>query len=172
MDIELLMEILAEIPDAPATRPTAPAMSFLFEEPAGLTTFSYMPATREPFKELLKELVDQRSRKASEVYGDIMSRQQFSQIIQGKTLPTREKAIKLAISLHLTLDETEELLARAGYTFATGNPQEMLVKELIRDRVYNPVLINIEMDEHGLECYFTGRKHRARSSAEGQAEDT
>ncbi len=169
-DIELLMDVLAEIPDAPAMQST-PADFSLFEEPAGPATLSYTLATSEPFAELLKKLVKERVPKASKAYKKIMSRQQFSQIINGDTIPTREKAIKLAIALHLTLDETEELLARAGYTFTTSDPQEMLVKALIRDRVYNPVLINIEMEEHGLKCYFAGRKHRANSAAEDDEED-
>ena len=56
--------------------------------------------------------------------------------------PNRELAILLAIAVHLTVGETETLLAHADYTLSHQSPQDVVVEYFLRLRMYRLKHIN------------------------------
>ena len=59
--------------------------------------------------------------------------------------------LALAIGMRLNLDETKDLLSRAGYALSPGNKFDIIVKYCIEKGEYNIVKINILLYEYGEE---------------------
>ena len=53
--------------------------------------------------------------------------------------------------MRLNLDETKDLLSRAGYALSPGNKFDLIVKYCIEIGEYNIVKINILLYEYGEE---------------------
>ncbi len=171
MNLELVMEVLAEIPDEPATPPAAPNMGALFDEPVGFGTYSYLPSipnTAAPFHEILKSKIAECFKKNPECYDAIdMDRRYFNNYIKGKAVPDRENTYRLAIALRLPLKEAEEFLAAAGWAFRPSEPLDVIVKEHIRQGVYSPYEINDTLYSQGVTpLFFQGKKKRGKTAPE------
>lgn len=52
-------------------------------------------------------------------------------------------AIALCLSLHLNVDETQDLIGRAGWTLSPSSKADLVVKGCILNKEYNIVKINI-----------------------------
>lgn len=121
----------------PATAASAPADAFVFGlAPAatGQTDLkSLLDNLDAPFSTTLLALIDARGLDDVQVYKRAnMSRQLFSKIRSDANYrPTKRTVLALAIALELSLDETADLLRRAGFALSASNKADVIVQYFI-----------------------------------------
>lgn len=59
--------------------------------------------------------------------------------------------ISLAIGMELNIDETSELLEKAGYTFSSASKADLIIQYFIYHKNYNIFAINEVLEKYGLE---------------------
>lgn len=99
--------------------------------------------SEETFQEHLFRLMDQRGLEDVAVYKKAnMDRKLFSKIRKDKQYqPSKKTAISLAIALSLSLDETEDLLRKAGYALSRSSRFDLIVCYFLEEG--NPDLFEI-----------------------------
>ena len=96
------------------------------------------------FSETLLNLIDKTGKKDSEIYNKAnVSRQHFSKIRNNPDYkPTKPTAIAFAIALELNMDETRDLIGRAGYALTNSSKFDVIIMYFIQNRNYNMFDIN------------------------------
>lgn len=108
-------------------------------------------SSEKTFQEKLFEIIDARGLTGPQVYKNYISKQVFSKIQADKNYhPNKYTAIALCLSLHLDLDETLDLIGRAGWTLSPSNVADLVVKGCILNKEYNIVQIDIILFDN--EC--------------------
>lgn len=94
--------------------------------------------TEPTFTERLIALVGHSGRRDAEIYRAArIDRRLFSKIMSDQAYqPSKDTAIALALALHLSLDETNALLASAGYTLSHGNKRDLVIEYLLTQEVW------------------------------------
>ena len=102
------------------------------------------------FTETLLKLIDQSGKKDSEIYKKAnISKQHFSKIRNNPHYkPTKPTAIALALALELDLEQTKDLIGRAGYALTNSSKFDLIIRYFIENRQYNVVEINCVLFEH------------------------
>ena len=111
----------------------------------------------ETFPMVLQKFLDKKGfKKYTEVYRPIeMKQDTFSSILRGKyDYVDKKNVLKLCIGLKLNLEEAEELMASAGYTFSPAIMVDVVIKACIVNRCYSPVLVDIELYDNGIKKTF------------------
>lgn len=101
------------------------------------------------FTETLLNLIDKTGKKDSEIYKKAnISKQHFSKIRNNLDYkPTKSTAIALALALELSLEDTKDLIGRAGYALTNSSKFDLIVRFFIEQGNYNVVEINIALYE-------------------------
>ena len=101
------------------------------------------------FTETLLKLIDKAGKKDSEIYKKaLLSKQHFSKIRNNPNYkPTKPTAISLALALELNLEETKDLIGRAGYALTNSSKFDLIIRYFIEQGNYNVVEINIALYE-------------------------
>ena len=101
------------------------------------------------FTETLLKLIDERGKKDSEIYKKAnLSKQHFSKIRNNpRYKPTKPTAIALALALELDLEQTRDLIGRAGYALTNSSKFDLIIRYFIEQKNYNVVEINVALYE-------------------------
>ena len=101
------------------------------------------------FSETLLRLIDKTGKKDSEIYKKAnLSKQHFSKLRNNPDYkPTKQTAIALAIALELDLEQTKDLIGRAGYALTNSSKFDLIICYFIEQRKYNIVEINLALYE-------------------------
>lgn len=84
-----------------------------------------------------------------------ITKQLFSKIKQNPDYhPDKSTAMRLCVGAKLNLDETKDLLARAGYALSPCDKRDVIFSYFIENGVHDMMEIDIALEEHGMECFI------------------
>lgn len=110
----------------------------------------------DTFQEYLMYLIGVKKLTNAEVYKKaIVTKQLFSKIkLNPEYHPDKATAMRLCVGARLNLDETRDLLARAGYALSPCDKRDIIFSFFIEHEVFDMIEIDIALEEHGLPCFI------------------
>lgn len=108
-------------------------------------SFDYILKERkETFSEMLIRMIDEKGYGESNIYHRAnVDRKHFSKIRNTKDYsPKKNTVFAFAIALELNMEETEELLKTAGYSFSDSIKEDLILKYFIEHKMYDLYKIN------------------------------
>ena len=140
---------LAGAKGAPRVRPKAKAPASAAAERASLQHAatpdlgSLLAHMDDSFSMMLMKLIDARGLSDAQVYKRAnISRQHFSKMRNPGYKPTKKTVVALAVALELSLDDTQDLLARAGFALSHSSKFDIIVEYFIGHGKYDIFTIN------------------------------
>lgn len=126
-------------PPCASPRPSAAKPTGLFQKLS-----EYLKANDAGFGETLLKYIDRTGKKDSEIYKRAnIDRKLFSKIRNNPNYnPSKPTAIAFAIALELSLEETQDLIGRAGYSLSHASTFDRIIEYYIINGNYNIYEIN------------------------------
>ena len=111
----------------------------------------YLKEKDKTFQEYLFMLIDHKNLDEVEVYRRAnIGRKLFSKIRSNVDyMPSRRTALALAIGMRLNLDETMDLLVRAGYALSPSSKADRIIEYFIQQKNYDINEINCVLFDYG-----------------------
>ena len=108
----------------------------------------------DTFSEYLMYLIGEKQLKNADVYKRaIIDRRVFSKIVKNPDYhPQKLTALCLCVGAMLNLDESKDLLARAGYALSPCDKTDIIFSYFIENEIYDMIELDIQLEEHGLPC--------------------
>ena len=108
----------------------------------------------DTFSEYLLYMIEQKDMQNADVYKRaIVDKKTFSKIKNNPDYhPQKLTALCLCVGARLNLDETKDLLARAGYALSPCDKTDIIFSYFIENELYDMIEIDIQLEEHGLPC--------------------
>lgn len=110
----------------------------------------------DTFAQYLFYLIEQKKLTNVDVYKRaIIDKRQFSKIKNNIDYhPDKGTALRLCVGAMLNLDETKDLLARAGYALSPCDKRDIIFSYFIERKIYDVMEIDITLEEYGLPCFI------------------
>lgn len=105
----------------------------------------------ETFSEMLLRLIDERGLKDSAVYKKAnIDRRHFSKIRNdSQYMPTKKTVFSFVIALELSMDESVDLMKRAGFAFSKSSKFDVILSYFIENKNYDIYEINEVLFHYG-----------------------
>lgn len=111
----------------------------------------------DTFSEYLIYLIDSKGLTYPDVYKRaIIDKKVFSKIKNNHDAhPKKITAMCLCVGAMLSLDETIDLLARAGYALSPCDKTDIIFRYFIENGIYDMIELDIQLEEHNLPCLIS-----------------
>ena len=111
----------------------------------------------DTFAQYLLYLIQEKGMKNADVYKRaIVDKKVFSKIKNHPDYhPQKLTALCLCIGARLNLDESRDLLARAGYALSPCDKTDIIFSYFIENEIYDMIELDIQLEEHGLPCIIS-----------------
>lgn len=111
----------------------------------------------DTFSQYLFYLIREKGLENTDVYKRaIVDKKVFSKIKSNPAYhPQKLTALCLCIGAMLTLDESKDLLARAGYALSPCDKTDIIFSYFIENGIYDMIELDIQLEEHGLPCIIS-----------------
>lgn len=131
--------------------------TFSFEEQHENKLEERMEHLSDTFSQYLMYLIREKKMENTEVYKRaIVDKKIFSKIKNNVNYhPQKITALCLCIGAKLNLDETKDLLARAGYALSPCDKTDIIFSYFIENEIYDMIELDIQLEEHGLPCIIS-----------------
>ena len=131
-----------------AAKPTAKDSKRTLEE--------LMNNVGETFQQRLFRLIDERGRTDVDVYKGACKDKKFFYKIRNNVnyQPTKHTVFAFALSLKLSLDETKDLLASAGFALSPSSRFDLIMQYVIEHEIYDMYKIDCILYDLGEEHFF------------------
>lgn len=97
----------------------------------------------EPFNRMMLRLIDEKGLTDAEVYKRAnIDRKHFSKLRKDGSSPGKGTVLALAVGMRLSLDETRDLLGRAGFAISHSSISDVIVECFISEGEYDIFAIN------------------------------
>ncbi|MCR4585823.1 MAG: macro domain-containing protein [Lachnospiraceae bacterium] len=111
----------------------------------------------DTFSQYLLYLIKEKNMENAEVYKRaIVDKKIFSKIKNNVDYhPQKLTALCLCVGAKLNLDESKDLLARAGYALSPADKTDIIFSYFIENEIYDMIELDIKLEEHGLPCIIS-----------------
>lgn len=111
----------------------------------------------DTYSQYLMYLIQERNMENAEVYKRaIVDKKIFSKIKNNANYhPNKMTALCLCVGAKLNLDESRDLLARAGYALSPCDKTDIIFSYFIENEIYDMIELDIQLEEHGLPCIIS-----------------
>ena len=111
----------------------------------------------DTFSQYLMYLIQEKRMENAEVYKRaIVDKKTFSKIKNNVDYhPQKLTALCLCVGAKLNLDESRDLLARAGYALSPCDKTDIIFSYFIENEIYDMIELDIQLEEHGLPCIIS-----------------
>ena len=130
---------------------------FDFEEQHESKLQERMHHMSDTYSEYLMYLIQERNMENAEVWKRaIVDKKIFSKIKNNVNYhPNKLTALCLCVGAKLNLDESKDLLARAGYALSPCDKTDIIFSYFIENEIYDMIELDIQLEEHGLPCIIS-----------------
>lgn len=130
---------------------------FDFEEQHESKLEERMKHISDTFSQYLMYLIQDKKMENAEVWKRaIVDKKVFSKIKNNPDYhPQKLTALCLCIGAKLNLDESRDLLARAGYALSPCDKTDIIFSYFIENEIYDMIELDIQLEEHGLPCIIS-----------------
>ena len=111
----------------------------------------------DTFSQYLLYLIQDKKMENADVYKRaIVDKKTFSKIKNNVNYhPQKLTALCLCVGARLNLDESRDLLARAGYALSPCDMTDIIFSYFIENEIYDMIELDIQLEEHGLPCIIS-----------------
>lgn len=108
----------------------------------------------DSFSEYLLYLIEEKGMTNADVYKRaLVDKKTFAKIKNHADYhPQKMTAMCLCMGAKLNLDETRDLLTRAGYALSPCDKTDIIFSYFIENQIYDMIELDIQLEEHGLSC--------------------
>ena len=103
----------------------------------------------DSFSEYLLYLIEEKGMTNADVYKRALVDKKTN---HADYHPQKMTAMCLCMGAKLNLDETRDLLARAGYALSPCDKTDIIFSYFIENQIYDMIELDIQLEEHGLSC--------------------
>ena len=148
----------ASVPEPSVSEPTEDAEESIdFADKHESKLNERMRHLSDTFSEYLLYLIREKQMENAEVYKRaIVDKKIFSKIKNNPDYhPQKLTALCLCVGAKLNLDESKDLLARAGYALSPCDKTDIIFSYFIENEIYDMIELDIQLEEHGLPCIIS-----------------
>ena len=108
----------------------------------------------DTFSQYLMYLIKEKGMDNADVWKRaIVDKKVFSKIKKNPDYhPQKRTALCLCVGAMLNMDESRDLLARAGYALSPCDKTDIIFSYFIENGIYDMIGLDIQLEEHGLPC--------------------